>query len=237
MGEVITEFNSPTQWMQGTMVQVFGEVLCQGTHSHLQRAHRVDILPSDLPTMLERLARGIESDRLEFEMHIQQCLQPDRCGMWLIPICHKSHWWLIKIDWISESVLILDSFSTRGPDAEWVLTFAQKIVAKIHKVLKKHYVPWSSFLLDPVSSNVLRVSPSLNAHNQRQPQQTNGNDCGQHIAFDIACLANTGQLDKLAESSVPGWRKYIIERLRQLPIYDPKEPRLTICSDEVIDLT
>lgn len=237
VGEIITEFSSPTQWMQGTMVQVFGEALCRGTHSHPQRARRVDILPSDLPTMLERLERGIEGDRLEFEGHIKHCVEPDRCGMWLIPICYKAHWWLIKVDWIGESVLILDSFSTRGPDAEWVLTFARKIIAKIHEVLKKPYVPWSSFLLDPVSPNVLRVTPSLNDHNQRPPRQTNGNDCGPHIAFDIACLANTGQLDELAESSVPGWRKRIIERLRQLPVFDPREPRFTICSDEVIDLT
>jgi len=74
-------------------------------------------------------------------------------------------------------------------------------------------------------------------NNQRRPQQTNGNDCGPHIAFDIACLADTGQLGELKEGDVPAWRKHIIERLRRLPIYDPKKPRLTICSDEIIDLT
>ena len=144
MGEVITEFNDPTRWMQGVMIQVFGEALCRGTHLHSQRVRRVDILPSELPEMLERLKRGIEGDRLELEMQIRQCLQPDQCGMWLIPVCHKSHWWLIKIDWISESVLVLDSFSSRGRDAMDVLTFARKIIEKIHKVLEKPYVPWSS---------------------------------------------------------------------------------------------
>ena len=161
IGEVITEFNSPTQWMQGTMVQAFGEVCCQATYSHSERARRVDILPSEFLTMLERSNRGFENDRLEFKIQIQRCLQPEHCGMWLIPICHKSHWWLIKIDWINESVLILDSLSSRGRDAREVLSFAQKIVAKIHEVLKKPYVLWSSFLLDPVSPDVSRVSPSL----------------------------------------------------------------------------
>jgi len=205
MGEVITEFNDPMRWMQGAMVQVFGEALCRGTHLHSQCAHRVNILPSELPTMLERLKQGIEGDQLEFERHIQQCLQPDQCGMWLIPVCHKSHWWLIKLDWISKSVLILDSFSSRGQDAKDVLTFARKIIAKIHKVLEKPYVPWSNFSLDPVSPNVLRGSPSLNNLNQCLPQQTNANDCGPHLAFDIACLAKTGKLSILEESSVPTW--------------------------------
>ena len=205
MGEVITEFNSPTQWMQGTMVQVFGEALCRETYLHPERARRIDILPSDLPTMLERLKRGIEGDRLELEMQIRRCLQPDHCGMWLIPVCHRSHWWLIKVDWICESVVILDSFSSRGRDAEEVLTFAQKIVAKIHEVLEKRYVPWSSFSLDPVSPNGLSVTPSLNDHNQRSPRQTNANDCGPHLAFDIACLVKTGHLSLLEESSVPTW--------------------------------
>lgn len=237
MGEVITEFDNPTQWMQGAMVQVFGETLCRGTYLHPQRARRIDILPSDLPAMLERLKRGFEGDRRELELQIRRCLQPDRCGMWLIPICHKSHWWLIKVDWIGKSVVILDSFSTRGPEAKEVVTIAQKIVTKIHEVLEKPYVPWSSFLLDPVRPNVLRVSRSLNDHYQRPPRQTNGNDCGPHIAYDIQCLARTGQLGKLEESSVPAWRKQIIQRLRQLPVYDPRKPRLTVCSDEVIDLT
>ena len=160
MGEVITEFDNPTQWMQGTMVQVFGEALCRRTHVHPQRARRIDILPSDLPAMLERLKRGIEGDRIELETHIRQCLQPDHCGMWLIPICHKSHWWLIKVDWIHESVFVLDSLSSRGLDAQEVLTFAQTIVAKIHEVLEKPYTPWSSFSLDPVSPNAMRVCPS-----------------------------------------------------------------------------
>ena len=237
VGEIITEFESPTQWMQGAMVQVFGEALCQRTHSHSRRAHRVDILPSDLPEKLKRLERGFEGDRRELEMQIRQCLRPDHCGMWLIPICHKSHWWLIKIDWISESVLILDSLSSRGLDATEVLTLAQKIIAKIHEVLEKPYVPWSSFSLDPVSPNVLRVSPSLHDHHQRPPRQTNANDCGPHLAFDIACLANTGQLSALEESSVPDWRRDIIKQLRRLPVYDPRKPRLIVCSDEVIDLT
>ncbi len=162
MGEVITEFRSPTRWMQGAMVQAFGEVCCRATYSRPERARRVDILPSEFLTMLERSNSGIENDRLEFELHIQRCLQPERCGMWLIPICHNSHWWLIKVDWIHESALILDSLSTRGRDAKEVLIFAQKIVAKIHEVLKRPYVLWSSFLLDPVSPDVSRVSPSLN---------------------------------------------------------------------------
>ena len=236
-GEVITEFEHPTQWMQGAMVQVFGEAICCVTHSHPQRARRIDILPSDLPAMLERLKRGIEGDRLDLEMQIQQCLHPDQCGMWLIPVCYKAHWWLIKVDWIGKSVLMLDSFSTRGPDTKWILAFAQKLVAKIHEVLKRPYVPWSGFSFDPVSPNVLSISPSLNDHNQRPSRQTNGNDCGPHIAHDIESLANTGQLGKLAEADVPRWRKQIVERLRQLPVYDPRKPRLAICSEEVIDLT
>ena len=237
MGEVITEFNDPTRWMQGTMIQVFGEALCRVTHLHPERFRRVDILPSELPTMLERLKRGIEGDRLELETQIKQCLQPDECGMWFIPVCHKSHWWLIKIDWISKSVLVLDSFSSRGPHANDVLTLARTIIAKIHEVLEKPYVPWSSFSLDPVSPNVLRVSPSLNNINQRLPRQTNANDCGPHLAFDIACLAKTGKLSILEESSVPAWRTLILKQLRELPVYDPKQPRLTIRSEDVIDLT
>lgn len=162
IGEVITEFSSPTQWMQGTMVQAFGEVCCRATHSRSEYARRVDILPSEFLTMLERSNRGIEGDRLELEMQIRRCLHPDRCGMWLIPICHNSHWWLVKVDWINEAAVILDSFSSRGQDAKEVLTFARKIVAKIHEVLKKSYVPWRSFSLDPVSPDVSRISPSLN---------------------------------------------------------------------------
>lgn len=237
MGEVITEFNDPTRWMQGAMIQVFGEALCRDTHRHSQRVRRVDILPSELSTMLERLTRGIEGDRLEFEMQIRQCLQPDQCGMWLIPVCHKSHWWLIKIDWINKSVFVLDSFSSRGQDAKDVLTFAQKIIEKIHEVLGKPYVPWSSFSFDPVSPITLRVSPSLNNLNQRLARQTNANDCGPHIAFDIACLAKTGNLMKLEESSVPAWRTLILQQLRELPVYDPKQPRPTILTGDVIDLT
>ncbi len=125
--------------------------------------------------------------------------------MWLIPICHKSHWWLIKLDQISKLVLILDSFSSHGQDAKDVLTFACKIIAKIHKVLEKPYVLWSNFSLDPVSPNVLKGSPSLNNLNQCLPRQTNANDCGPHLAFDIACLAKTGKLSILEESSVPTW--------------------------------
>ena len=237
MGEVITEFENPIQWMQGTMVQVFGDALCRRTHFHPQRARRIDILPSDLPTVLERLERGIEGDRIELETHIRQCLQPDQCGMWLIPVCHRSHWWLIKVDWIHESVFVLDSFSSRGQDAKEVLTFAQTIVAKIHEVLEKPYAPWSRFSLDPVSPNVLGVSPSLSDHNQRLPRQTNSNDCGPHLAFDIACLAKSGQLSILEESSVPTWRKVILKQLRQLPVYDPKKPRLIVRSNDIIDLT
>ncbi len=238
MGEVITEFNCPTEWMQGTMIQVFGHALCRGTHLHLQRARHIDILPSNLPTMLEQLKHGIEGDQLELKKHIQQCLQPDHCGMWLIPVCHRSHWWLIKVDWISESVLILlNSLSTRGLGVKEVLTIAQKIVAKIHEVLKKSYVPWNSFSLDPVSPNVLRISPSLNDHNQRPPWQTNANDCGPHLAFDIGCLAKSGQLKVLAESSVPIWQTLILKQICQLPVYDPKQPRPSVRSDDIIDLT
>lgn len=162
IGEVITEFDNPTQWMQGTMVQAFGEVCCRATYLRSEYARRVDILPSEFLSMLERSNRGIEGDRLELEMQIRRCLPPDQCGMWLIPICHNSHWWLIKVDWVNESVLILDSFSRRGQDANEVLTFARKIVAKIHEVLKKPYVLWSSFSLDPVSPDVSIVSPLLN---------------------------------------------------------------------------
>jgi hypothetical protein len=158
MGEVITEFNSPTQWMQGTMIQAFGEMCCRPTYSHPECACCVDILPSDLPAMLEQLKQGTEGDRLELEMQIGRCLQPDHCGMWLIPVCHKLHWWLIKIDWIGQSASILDSFSTCGSDAKEVLIFARKIVAKIHEVLKRPYVPWSSFLLDQVSPSALSIS-------------------------------------------------------------------------------
>ena len=71
--------------------------------------------------------------------------------MWLIPICHVSHWWRIKINWVNESVHILDSFSSHGSDTMEVLTFAQNIVAKIHEVLERPYFPWSDFLLDSVS--------------------------------------------------------------------------------------
>jgi len=237
MGEVITEFDNPTQWMQGTMIQVFGEACCRATISHPERARRVDILPSDLPAMLEHLKRGIEGDRLELEMQIQRCSQPDHCGMWLIPICHKHHWWLIKINWIGESVLILDSFSSRGPDAKEVLTLAREIVAKVHEVLKRPYVPWNSFSLDQVSPKVIRVSPLLNDDTQRRPRQTNGHDCGPHLVYDISCLAKSGELGALKESDVPAWRKQILERIRQLPIYDPKQPRVTIRSDEIVDLT
>jgi hypothetical protein len=237
MGEVITEFDSPEQWMQGTMIQVFGEACCQATYSRPERARRVDILPSDLPAMLERLKRGIEGDRRALEMQIQRCLQPNHCGMWLIPICHRLHWWLIKIDWISETVLILESFSSRGKDAKEVLTLAREIVAKVHEVLERPYVLWNSFSLDQVSPKVIRVSPLLNDDTQRPPRQTNGHDCGPHLVYDIACLAESGNLGILQESAVPAWRKQIVERIRQLPIYDPKQPRLVISSDEIVDLT
>jgi len=171
MGEVITEFDSPTQWMQGTMIQVLGEVYCWATYLHPEHAHHVDILPSNLPAMLEQLKHGIEGDRLGLEMEIRQCLQPDHCRMWLIPICHNLHWWLIKIDWIGESVLILDSFSSCGPDAKEVLTFAQEIVAKVHEVLKWPYVLWNRFSLDQVSPNAMRVPPLLNEDAQWRPWQ------------------------------------------------------------------
>ena len=88
VGEVIAEFNGPTQWMQGTMMQAFGEVGCRRTYSHPDRARRVDILPFELLAMIERSKQGIEGDRLELEVQIRRCLQPDLCGMWLIPICH-----------------------------------------------------------------------------------------------------------------------------------------------------
>src|SRR5258706_2606020 len=225
MGEVITEFNCPTEWMQGTMIQVVGHALCQGTHLHLQHACHIDILPSNLLT-IEQLKHSIEGDWLELKKHIRQCLQPNHCRMWLI-----------KVNWISESVLILDSISTCGLGVKEVLTIAQKIVAKIHEVLKKSYVLWNSFSLDPVSPNVLRISPLLNDHNQRPPWQTNANDCGPHLAFDIACLAKSGQLKVLAESSVPIWRTLILKQIRQLPVYDPKQPRPSVRSDDIIDLT
>ena len=151
MGEVIAEFNGPTQWMDGTMIQAFGKMCCQCTYSHPDRARRVDILPFELLAMIERSKQGIEEDRLELEVQIRRCIEPDLCGMWLIPICHASHWWLIKINWVDKSVHILDSFSSRGPDAMEVLTHARNIVANIHEVLKRPYVLWSSFELDPVS--------------------------------------------------------------------------------------
>jgi len=237
MGEVITEFDSPTQWMQGTMIQTFGEVCCWATFSHPERARRIDILPSNLPEILERLKLGIEGDRLELEMQIRRCLQPNDCGLWLIPVCHGRHWWLIKIDWIGESVLVLDSFSSRGSEAEEVLTFAQKIVAKIHEVLEQPYVLWNRFSLDHVSPDATRISPLLNDDIQRRSWQTNANDCGPHLAFDIECLAKSGQLGALEEFEVPAWRKRISECLCQLLIYDPRKPRLMVRSDEVIDLT
>ena len=53
MGEVIAEFNSPTQWMQGTMIQAFGEVCCQATYLHPDHAWHVNILPSELLMMIE----------------------------------------------------------------------------------------------------------------------------------------------------------------------------------------
>ena len=65
----------------------------------------------------------------------------------------------------------------------------------------------------------------------------NGHDCRPHIAFDIACLVKSGQLGTLKESVVPAWQKRIVKCLHQLPIYDPKEPQLTVHLDEVIDLT
>ena len=70
MGEVIVEFNGPTQWMQGTMIQAFGEVCCQATYSHPDCAQCVDILPSELLMMIERLKRGIEGDQLELKVQI-----------------------------------------------------------------------------------------------------------------------------------------------------------------------
>jgi len=237
MGEVITEFDRPKKWMQGTMIQVFGEAYCQATYSHPERARRIDILPSNLPEVMKRLKRGIKGDRLEFEMQVRRCLPPDRCGMWLIPICHELHWWLIKIDWINESVLILDSFSSRGRHAKQVLSIAREILAKVHEVLKRPYVPWNGFSLDQVSPKAMRVSPLLNDDTQRLPRQTNDHDCGPHLVYDIVCLAESGELGALKESEVPAWRKQILERIRQLPIYDPKQPRLKIDSDEIVDLT